>query len=604
MGLPITDPDSLTDGVNIIIDTTGKTVQIVKAGGLSDDGVTIKCVYSKLKELWKDSSEYIKFPFPMGPITDEQFEMVNGWDWEDNTTRYLLRTGGWAVKDSGGVSLEEWASIISLGSIGATDQAYFLQNSGGSVTNFQLTGPVNQAIKVYGDASHGNFDYRGYLKVYCRIYQKTYAFSQLSEIGVSTLTYQAYRFPLANGADVKITHTDANIIGNTPYFGTATHSDTDGAVDVGDATFTSTGSFVAGDVGKWICIDSGTNAGCYKIITYTNEDSVEVDRVFPASGTNIAYSINPIGMSVSWYTDPQARNIGGSNKNFHVIINANDGTAEQVYEFIQYLLRQNKDIDYGVGTQIGQKTGALLRFVGDTLYTQAVTEGGVFIDNYKATDVNRLVFIDDLVAECTFPFVAVLTLNFGDNLVNDASAKYWVYFTNDDSGDNLGYDYGTANAIIVNSNEAFTTTHRACSASNVATIKTALNHGLVTGDGVNVSGMTDATYNGNFIVLSATSTSFTYALTHAEEVETADTAGTIKPNMTELINGATSKQMTFAYNSNVQRGTGSNATDAPITCVAIGLSTGQFVKATGTVLKSTSNTISLVAPLERNYQNV
>lgn len=29
-----------------------------------------------------------------------------------------------------------------------------------------------------------------------------------------------------------------------------------------------------------------------------------------------------------------------------------------------------------------------------------------------------------------------------------------MYFTNDDAGDNLGYDYGTANAITVNDNSA------------------------------------------------------------------------------------------------------------------------------------------------------
>ena len=47
----IFDPDNLNDGTEIVIDTTAKTVKLVVAGNLSEDGVTLKCVYSKLKEL-------------------------------------------------------------------------------------------------------------------------------------------------------------------------------------------------------------------------------------------------------------------------------------------------------------------------------------------------------------------------------------------------------------------------------------------------------------------------------------------------------------------------------------------------------------------------
>lgn len=451
----ITDPDSLVDPTSIAIDTSAKTIELIVAGALSTDGVTIKCVYSKLKELWKSNSTYIKFAFPMGPITDEQFEMINGWDWKNDTTRYLLRTGGWAVKDSLGVSLEEWAGIVSLGIIGSGDQAYFVQSAGGTATNFQLTGPVNQAVKVYGDLTHDNFDYRGYMKIYCRIYQKTYAYSQLDDIGVSALTTQAYRFPLANGADINVTHDDAAMTG-APYN----------------------------------------------------------------------------GMSITWYAAPQERTIGSTTYNFHVIIDGNQGTAEEIYEFVQYKLRSAADIDAdGVTSQIGKKVNALLYFVGSTLYTNKITEGGVFIDDYQSADINRLVFTDDLNAPLTFPYTAVLTLNFGDNLKNDTSAKYWVFFTNDDAGTNTGRDFGTSTAIIVN-----------------------------------------------------------------------DATGVPVP-MTDDVNGASSIQLTFAYDTNIQRGAGSAQTPAPITVVAIGADTSQYVKTTTTLTKSTANSASLVSALERNYSN-
>jgi hypothetical protein len=449
----ITDPDDLNDATEIVIDAVGKTIQLIQTGNLDSGGVTIKCVYSKLKDLWKSNATYIKYPFPMGPITDEQFEIINGWDWEDNTTRYLLRTGGWALKDTAGVSLEEWAGIVSLGVIDPTDQAYF-QQSNNAATNFQLTGPVNQAVKIYGDVSHEDFDYRTSFKIFCRIYQKSYAFSQLSDVGVANMTYQAYRFPLANTSDAKITHTDVVVSGNAPY----------------------------------------------------------------------------TEMTVTWDASGQIRTIGGIDYDFHVFINAASGTAEQVYERVQYELRKNDDMDDGAGFHSGNITTSLLQFVGDTLYTVFQPQSGVYIDNFLPADVNRLVFLDDTNTPITYPYNAVLTLNFGENLVGDADAAYWAYFTTTPSG-----NYGTNDAVLV---EDF--------------------------DGVPLSG---------------------------------------------LIGGSASMQKTFAYDTNNQGGRvgGSGvagSADAGIWVVGIGLNSAQFVKASGLITRSTSNSLSLVAPLERNYQNV
>lgn len=439
----IFDPDDLNDGTEIVIDTTAKTVRLVVTGNLSNDGVTLKCVYSKLKELWKSNSTYVKFAFPMIPITDEQFELVSGWDFFNDTTRYLIRSGGWAVKDTAGISLEEWAGIISLGSIGATDQPYFQQALGASSTNMQLQGPVNQSVKIYGDATHGNFDYRDYMKVFVREYQKSYASAALTDIGVTDMTYQAYRFPLANSADLKVTNNDTTVSG--------------------------------------------------------------------------------YGISITWYAAAQQRSIGGVNRDFHVIINGNNKTAEEIYEGVQRLLRQNADIDSGAGTKNGKVTNELLQFVGDTLKTKLDSTGGTYIDNFLTADINRIVMVDDTGTERTFPYTAILILQFGDNLKNDADAVYRVFYTTNPAG-----NYGTTNALLVNND-----------------------------------------------------------------------AGS---PMSGTVGGVSSVSLTFAYDTNVQGGR-TAGTDAAITVVAIGLSTGQYVKATGLITRSASNSVSLVASLERNYEN-
>jgi len=64
-----------------------------------------------------------------------------------------------------------------------------------------------------------------------------------------------------------------------------------------------------------------------------------------------------------------------------------------------------------------------------------------------------------------------------------------------------------------------------------------------------------------------------------------------------------SKQFTYDYDGNTQRGGASAGTDAPVTIVAIGLATAQYVITTGTISRAKGLTFSLVSPLERNYSN-
>jgi hypothetical protein len=227
----IIDPDGLVrssslvnlgvDG-NIFIDTSAKTVSLSLFGLLSNDGVSLQSVYSYLKEEWKSDNELIKYEFPMVAITPEQFEFVSDWKPADQTTLNLFRDAGFAIKNLDGTSAEEYVGIITLGELGASDQVYYQQADGLTSSDIVLTGPVNQAVKVYGDASNGNIDYRDYFKLFVREYQKKYAQSTIDDIGVSNITYQAYRFPLTNSADLKVTHDDttADAYGVTvEYFG-------------------------------------------------------------------------------------------------------------------------------------------------------------------------------------------------------------------------------------------------------------------------------------------------------------------------------------------------------------------------------------------------
>lgn len=450
----ITDPDLLAQGSEVTITTATKKIQLNIAGDLSTDGVTLQCLYSFLKEEWKDDSNLIKYDFPMISITNEMFELINGWDFADATTKELIRDGGWALKDGSGVSQEEYMNITTLGSFddAGNDQAYYLQSLGGTPTSVVLPGPVNQAIKIYGDGTHGSVNYRTFFQIFLREQGKVYAFGDLIvDQSIASLTYKKYALPLSNAVDLKISESDVNIDANAPY----------------------------------------------------------------------------TGMSITW--GAIQRTIGGVAYDFSILIDGNQGTAEQIYEFVQRQLRQTTDIDDGAGDVRGDIADEMLIFVGSTLKTKLTTDGGVYIDDFQSADTNRLVFVDDTGAERTFPYVASGKISFNDNIINDASAKYWMFFTNDDAGTNQGYDFGTANAIIVKDNSA--------------------------------------------------------------------------TDITGLVSANPEIQFTYDYDGNVQRGAGSQGKDAPVTLIASGLGTAQYVKATGTIVKSNANNFSLVAALERNYSN-
>ncbi len=212
----IVDPDQMSYDVNvafgastkeIVINTSTLKIALKVTGNMTINGATIKAVYSKLKDAWHANATLIKFPFPMSPITDEQFELVNGWNWDiTNTsgadsqkTTDLLRTGGWSVVNTSGAVTEWWAGVVTLGSLGSNDQVYYQQvGAAQAPVNFKLTGKVNQAVQILSDPNgDGNyadgFDRRTYLKIFVREWQKIYAQSEIADIGVSSLTYQAYR---------------------------------------------------------------------------------------------------------------------------------------------------------------------------------------------------------------------------------------------------------------------------------------------------------------------------------------------------------------------------------------------------------------------------
>lgn len=457
----ITDPDQLNQATEVDYATGAQTITLNEAGNLDADGVTPQAVYSFTKEEWLATAAFPGFDFPFVPLSDEFYELVNGWNWANQASRNLLRRGGFLVRNTAGNVIEHWAGIAILGAE-ADDQIYY--DIGAGATDFVYTGNTAEVVQVISDPNgDGNYadgyDRSSNITVYNREQGQLYSQASSSVNGEANIAApKLFSFTLNTGADLNITASDVTIAGSAPY----------------------------------------------------------------------------TGMSITYFATAQQRNIGGTNRDFGIIIDGNNGTLEQIYEFVQYQLRQDADIDAGAGNVNGKLADLLLEFIGGTgdgsgaLETLNATNPagggtGVYIDNFLTADTNRVSFRDNTETVRTFPFVAGLTINFNDNLQNDTSAEFWVYFT-----DANGNTFGSATALLVDDNGG--------------------------------------------------------------------------SDMTGTVSAASSTFLDFDYDGNNQGGR-TPGTDADVTVIAIGTTTGQHVKATGTITRSTTNSISLVAPLERNYAN-
>jgi hypothetical protein len=470
-------------------------------------------------------------------------------------------------------------------------------------------------------------NYRNAVKVFLRIRDadpngKTFAQSALADIGVTAVDNKVFRFPISNATDLKISETDANIAANSPYteievryfdqafsrdvdtatdrnFGivvdVGTHSGVDGATTASGNTLTTAEGAIVDD-GRYesgtLTIHEGTNAGIYTIASGASAitaTTVEITTTFANTVSDQSFTLQ------------RATPV--------------DATAEEIYEKVQYSLRQAADVDASDQTVTGRTADALLTFVGDTLKAGSSIPSnpngggtGVIIEGFSSNDTNRLIFVDNTGTERTYPFVAAGTISFNPNLVSDGSAKYWMFFQYTERFTNTGFGLSGASG----------------SAATLDSSVTDLVAELANGDYIRLAGFAAEENNGIWQLTGApTGTGpWTAAVTkvNGDTVvnETAGPSVSLDKNpidspdaiivddndavdITGTISGS-SVNFSFDYDGNVQGGR-TAATDAAIQIRAIGLNTAQFVETTGTITRNTGLGFSLVAGLERNYSN-
>lgn len=212
-------------GTELTLDEPNRTFTLNAAGNLvAKDGVTIQALYSKLSDLWATAA-YQDSPFPLNALdalSGQYYFGVDaggnysGWKPANDTTRQMLRDGGWREYSSAGILNREYAGIVGLGSVSAGAQLYYQKVNNGAAANFTFTDQCNEGIQIFGDATNGNFDSRSYFRGYVREYAKKYKDSLLADTGKTATGANIVNLLLSNEDDLKVLSNDAAMTG-APY---------------------------------------------------------------------------------------------------------------------------------------------------------------------------------------------------------------------------------------------------------------------------------------------------------------------------------------------------------------------------------------------------
>ena len=607
----IVDPDDLTVDVNgtptteeVAIVTGTKTVELRVAGNLDDvapgktSGVTGRALYSFLKEEWLANSTLRRFKFPIKMVFEGSFIWSNGWAPQGAQTRDLCRDAGFLEQ----VSTNENACMISLGSINApaSDLAYYAQSAGFTATTtvYDKTGELNENI----DISAANT----YKKSFLRIQGKTYSeYNLLSEYGISTITYQAYSFPLVNGVDQKINETDGNIDTIGPYTGMKINY----LKGSGFTTWTDSVVYPAGAVVLDAILQaSGSSNGTWWFT--------------PAGGTSSGTgTADDVGVT-DWESYDGEEQIGAEWFAFNRVVTGNAGTDQEIYNYLMRELRQTGDINaddttsvnqQGFGVVNGEVAVLLADYVGDSLRPKP----GVLLRGFDANSTNNILHTDITVdgsgldsesvpittTQRPFPFVAAGNFIFSQNLVDqpDVQTVYTVYFE-----------------YITRTSGSYTLTVNAGAIGDLTWASTDLDH-IIASDYIYLSGfVTNTELDGLYLVDSTGAN--TMQVTHQQGTTIITETATIQVDENPfespgavIVNDNSATAMDavisagtiawdFDYTNNVQGGRTANA-PAAIHIVAQANDGAEWTEATSTIGQATGQDIAVNAGDERNYSN-
>lgn len=641
-GAPQTDPDLLgfatsvdvafgSAGDEIVIDTTNRVIALKIQGNLDEDGVTLKALYSAIKDAWQgdtggagSSNRLIRFPFPFTPITDEQFELRNGWTFDktntsglaSQTTEELIRTGGWQVVNNDSVTTEQWMSVITLGTLGATDQVYYEKGYKDPTTSLVTTlDPIDTVLTDFVNQ------------------------------GVQLLAATGSRTDISFNATGNVIST---VAGDTSPFSVGDKIVIDSTSNTNDGTFTVS------------AVDSGAG-------TITVEEALSTENAATAGATTITSDYRKYFKIFcrEWQKTYTASNFEAIGVDTAV---AGAGATFQAY---RYPLTNSTDVDIGTLAETTVATGGT-GIVGSILDPYA----NVTIDYLRASDGDIYVIKTDVASSTAYELGDVVYYPTNGNWYSVDADFTTIAGAVDPSTDTANFTLYEGQRTVGSANYPFTVIIDADTnvAGNVSgdqrlpviyqSVQYQLrqnedvDRGVSTPDGfilgktadelLNFVGPTLVTTEGVYIDSFNSQDNNEITLTTSSNVDASaitvefDFVAQITINFGQNliddaaakyflffenangnafgtssaiivndaadppaaisgdVSGSSSVTRSFDYTGNSQGGRTPN-TNAPVVGVGIGLVDGQYVSSTTTIERSTTNALSLIAALERNY---
>jgi len=671
----------------ITVDVVNSTFTLNQAGNLSvaGTGVTGQALYSFFKERWKEVPSITKYAFPMLSITNEQFEFQNGWAPIADDTRKKIRTAGWAEVSAAGITNRRYSGIITLGTLGDTDQPYYTQDDAftASTVNTTFTGQVNEATPILmsatgtndinfdstssiastttnlsvfqvgdvitfsGTASGTNdvtvtvatvganaltfeettlaasgvdsgtvrlaTDRSGYFSIYVRTRGKTYADAALGDIGVTTMTTIVYRFPVTNGNDLNINTTDDNAFTGlliTALSGNGTTT-TVTAIDHGlyegaPITVTNTADFTAGN---------------YTVSGVTDANTFTITNVFNGTetigGTEAVQLQYVSDMSVTYLQNPST---GSGNVRIRgdydtvgtvtyavgdVVLDVGDSVGNGADRW--YYL---DGVDGNVGhTSIAADNGANAGtwVLWSSLALGAHGEREIATGTYSAFST----IFDLNSAGTTAAATKEIAYEYAQYILRDTGTIDTGTSRNGNISDPLVYFIGSQLHTYADTN--FTIESIVFPSAVYAADIAAVDKNSITfhdwEDNLVLFPLTvlvTINFNDNLDTDSSSQFYAYYTSVPSGDFGTVD-AVLVRNDADNPVFGSAFSQtdqkfeFNYAYDGDTTGGR-SQSTPTPITVIAIGLEKAQYVVASGTITTAGA-TISLVSPLERNYDD-
>jgi hypothetical protein len=329
-------------------------------------------------------------------------------------------------------------------------------------------------------------------------------------------------------------------------------------------------------------------------------------------------------MTLTYHASGQSKggsgDLVGGPYNFGIIIEGNNGTNTEVYEWTQRQLRKTSDIDADADVAIGVAMDGLMRFLGAQLQVGSVDGGltfpsnpdgggsGVFIDTLNSASRNNTVYYDNLGLVRSHPLGVAVTLDFNQTALDDAALTYTLFF-----------DYTIRNTVadlIITAGTLSDGTFDSAGANLPAALDGGVN------SYVRVSGLAgaDEPMNGTYQVTALTSTSQWDVTRYDGDtiVTTSSTSLSVDEHPIDAPDGIIVQDdtptdvtgtnpsadvvFTFDYSGNTQGGR-SASTDAFVRFRAVGEDGAQYGQTPVLTIPNTAVTLPLTNNIERNFNN-